>query len=370
MVPFLDLKAQYAEIKEEVNAAVLNVLESTQFVLGGEVKAFEEDFAAYCQTEHCVAMNSGTSALHMALLALDIGPGDEVITVSSTFIATTAAIRYAGATPIFVDVDENSWTMDPALIEAAITPKTKAIMPVHLHGRVADMEGIGAVAEKHGLHVIEDAAQAHGAAIKDRRAGSFGAIGCFSFYPGKNLGAYGEGGAAVTNDAELARKMRVLRDWGQEEKHHHVVKGYNARMDGIQGAVLRVKLAHLDKWTDARRVHAAQYDELLADVPCGTPMVSNEDRHVYHVYSVLVEDRDQVQKALGDAGIGSNIHYPIPVHLQKAHADLGYGKGDFLVAERLANRFLSLPMFAELTESQIRETVDALRSALDGRTDA
>ncbi len=366
MVPFLDLKAQYALIKDEVNTAVLNVIESTQFVLGAEVKAFEDDFAAYCQTEHCVALNSGTSALHMALLALDIGPGDEVITVSSTFIATIAAIRYAGATPVFVDVDEHGWTMNPELIETAITPKTKAIMPVHLHGRVSEMESICAVAEKHGLQVIEDAAQAHGASKKNRRAGSFGAIGCFSFYPGKNLGAYGEGGAAVTNDADLAHKMRVLRDWGQEEKHHHVVQGYNARMDGIQGAVLRIKLAYLDKWTEARRAHAALYDELLANLPCGTPMASNEDRHVYHVYSILTKDRERIQKALGDAGIGSNIHYPIPVHLQRAHADLKYGNGDFPVSEKLANQFLSLPMYAELTNDQVHQSVDALRSALDG----
>lgn len=366
MVPFLDLKAQYAEIRNEVNAAVLNVIESTQFVLGAEVKSFEEEFAAYCQSEHCVALNSGTSALHMALLALDIGPGDEVITVSSTFIATIAAIRYAGATPVFIDADKESWTMNPALIEAAITPKTKAIMPVHLHGRVADMEAICAIAEKHGLQVIEDAAQAHGATRGDKRAGSFGAIGCFSFYPGKNLGAYGEGGAAVTNDAELAHKMRVLRDWGQEEKHHHVVQGFNARMDGIQGAVLRIKLRHLDKWTDARRAHAALYDELLANDACGTPLMSSNDRHVYHVYSVLVEGREQIQKILGDAGVGSNIHYPIPVHLQQAHADLGYGKGDLQVSEKLADQFLSLPMFAELTSDQIRQTVDALRSALNG----
>jgi len=363
MIPFLDLKAQYGEIRDEVNAAVLKVIESTQFVLGPEVKAFEENFAAYCQADHCVALNSGTSALHMALLALDIGAGDEVITVASTFIATTAAIRYTGATPVFVDVDATTWTMDPSAVEAAITTKTKAIMPVHLHGRVADMDAINAVAAKHGLQVIEDAAQAHGAETQGRRAGSLSAIGCFSFYPGKNLGAYGEGGAAVTNDAELAHKMRMLRDWGQEEKHHHVIQGYNTRMDGIQGAVLRIKLGHLDKWTEARRAHAAQYDRLLADVPCGRPMISDKDRHVFHVYSVLVEDRDRVQKAMGDAGIGTNIHYPVPVHLQQAHADLGYAKGDFPVTEKLANEFLSLPMYAELTEEQIEQVVAALISA-------
>jgi dTDP-4-amino-4,6-dideoxygalactose transaminase len=365
MVPFLDLKAQYAEIKDEVNAAVMGVIESCQFVLGDEVKAFEDDFAVYCQSDHCVALNSGTSALHLALLALNIGPGDEVITVSSTFIATVAAIRYVGATPVFVDVDKASWTMDANLIEAAITPKTKVIMPVHLHGRVADMGAICAIAEKCGLQIIEDAAQAHGAQHNEKRAGSFGAIGCFSYYPGKNLGAYGEGGAAVTNDATLAHKMRVLRDWGQEEKHHHAIQGYNARMDGIQGAVLRVKLRYLDKWVEARRAHATLYDELLLDIDCTVPTATN-DRHVYHIYSVLVDERDRVQKALGNSGIGTNIHYPIPAHLQGAHTNLGYKNGDLPVTEKLGSIFLSLPMFAELSDDQISETVDGLRKAING----
>lgn len=366
MVPFLDLRAQYAEIGEEVNAAVLKVIESARFILGPEVEAFEDEFAAYCQTGHCVALNSGTSALHLALLALGVGAGDEVITVPSTFIATVAAIRYSGATPVFVDVDEAGWTMDPALIEAAITPATRVILPVHLHGRVAPMEQILAIAEKHGLQVVEDAAQAHGADRLDRRAGSFGVIGCFSFYPGKNLGAYGEGGAAVTSDADLARRMRMLRDWGQEEKHRHVVQGYNARMDGIQGAVLRIKLARLDKWTDARRAHAALYDRLLAGAPCATPQPPDNNRHVYHVYSVLVEERERIQKALAADDIGTNIHYPVPVHLQPAHADLGYGRGDFPVSEKLADRFLSLPMFAELTDAQVGRAADALKDALNG----
>jgi dTDP-4-amino-4,6-dideoxygalactose transaminase len=365
MVPFLDLKKQYAEIKDEVNAAVMGVIESCQFVLGDEVKAFEDDFAVYCTSAHCVALNSGTSALHMALLALEIGPGDEVITVSSTFIATAAAIKYVGATPVFIDVDRNSWTMNPNLIEEAITPRTKAIMPVHLHGRLADMGVICAIAAKHGLHIVEDAAQAHGAQLDGKRAGSFGDIGCFSYYPGKNLGAYGEGGAAVTNDAGLAHKMRVLRDWGQEEKFHHTIEGYNARMDGIQGAVLRVKLRYLDKWTDARRAHANLYNELLSDVECTVPMVT-DDRHVYHIYSVLVDQRDHVQKSLGNSGINTNIHYPIPVHLQGAYSDLGYKKGDFLITESLSTKFLSLPMYAELSEEQISETVDGLRKAING----
>ena len=365
MVPFLDLKRQYTEINDEVDAAIMSVIESCQFVLGDEVKAFEEDFADYCTSAHCVALNSGTSALHLALLALEIGPGDEVITVPSTFIATVAAIKYVGATPIFVDVNRNSWTMNADLLEAAITPKTKAIMPVHLHGRVADMRAISAIASKYSINIIEDAAQAHGAQHDGKRAGSFGDIGCFSFYPGKNLGAYGEGGAAVTNNPEFAQKMRVLRDWGQEEKFHHTIHGFNARMDGIQGAVLRVKLRYLDKWTDARRAHANYYNELLSDVDCTVPMVTN-DRHVYHIYSVLVDERDRVQDALGSLGIETNIHYPIPVHLQEAHAELGHKKGDFVIAENISARFLSLPMYAELSKKQIAETVNGLRKAING----
>ena len=365
MVPFLDLKAQYAEIKEEVNAAVLNVIESTQFILGTEVNAFEEEFAAYCGVDHCVALNSGTSALHMALLALDIGPGDEVVTVSSTFIATVASIRYVGATPVFVDVDPETWTMDPSLFEQAVTARTKAVIPVHLHGQVADMTNICEIADTHGIHVIEDAAQAHGAIHKGGRAGSFGVIGCFSFYPGKNLGAYGEGGAAVTRDACLERKMRVLRDWGQEEKHQHVVQGYNARMDGIQGAVLRVKLRHLDEWTERRRAHAMYYEELLANTPVGRPTISADDRHVFHVYSILVNNRDQVQSAFRDAGVGTNIHYPVPVHMQQAHVDLGYRAGDVPVSERLAAEFLSLPMYAELEAYQLETVIQELRRVLN-----
>ena len=260
MIPFLDLKAQYRQIKPQVDAAVLRVIDSGQFVLGPEVTAFEGRFAAYCNVDHCRALNSGTSALHLALLAANVGPGDEVITVSMTFVATTAAILYCGAKPVFVDVDPVSWTMNPALIEAAITPRTKAILPVHLHGLMADMDPIMEIARRHGLVVIEDAAQAHGAEYKGRRAGSIGDLGCFSFYPGKNLGAYGEAGAVVTNNPDLARRISLLRDWGQESKYNHVVAGYNFRMDGIQGAVLNVKMDHLEAWTEGRRTVAAQYD--------------------------------------------------------------------------------------------------------------
>src|SRR5262247_2657108 len=271
VIPFLDLKAQYREIKPEVDAAVARVIDSAHFVLGPDVAAFEERFAAYCGTKHCVALNSGTSALHLALLASGIGPGDEVITVSMTFVATTAAILYCGAKPVFVDVDPDTWTMDPNQVEAAITPRTKAILPVHLHGLMADMDPIIEIADRAGLIVIEDAAQAHGAEYNGRRVGSIGDIGCFSFYPGKNLGAYGEGGMVVTNNPKYDHTVRLLRNWGCERKYFHDIKGYNYRLEGIQGAILRVKLRHLDAWTDARRRHAATYNDLLSNPEISTP---------------------------------------------------------------------------------------------------
>jgi len=362
VIPFLDLKAQYEEIKPQVDAAVARVIESAQFVLGPEVAAFEERFAAYCGVRHCVALNSGTSALHLALLAAGVGPGDEVITVSMTFVATTAAILYCGAKPVFVDVDPDTWTMDPNLLQAAITPRTKAILPVHLHGLMADMDPIIEVADRAGLIVIEDAAQAHGSEYRGRRAGSIGDIACFSFYPGKNLGAYGEAGAAVTNSSDLARQLALLRDWGQESKYNHVLPGYNFRMDGIQAAVLNVKMAYIESWTEARQAVASHYDRLLARAQFKRPLPPPHCRHVYHVYAVEVEHRDQVQKALSAAGIGTGIHYPVPVHLQKAYGELGYGRGDFPVTEAIANRFLSLPIYAELQPEQVANVVVELEN--------
>jgi dTDP-4-amino-4,6-dideoxygalactose transaminase len=366
MVPFLDLKAQYNNIKDDVNSAVLRTLESTQFILGDAVADFEHKFAQYCNVEHAIALNTGTSALHLALLASDIGPGDEVITVSMTFVATTAAVLYTGATPVFVDVHPETWTMDPAAIERAITPRTKAILPVHLHGRIADLGAIMAIAERHNLVVIEDAAQAHGAEQNGRRAGSIGAIGCFSFYPGKNLGAYGEGGAAVTNDPDLARKMRMLRDWGQESKYNHVIPGFNFRMDGIQGAVLGVKMKHIEDWTEARRARAAQYHEQLAaqNVDIDLPAHDGNDRHVWHVYSVRVRDRDRLADRLKERGIATGIHYPVPVHLQRAYSNLGFGKGDLPISERLASEFLSLPLYPEMTETQVSSVAEAVGDCL------
>jgi dTDP-4-amino-4,6-dideoxygalactose transaminase len=363
VIPFLDLRAQYRQIKPRVDAAVASVIEGAQFVLGPEVAAFEQRFAAYCGVKHCVALNSGTSALHLALLAAGIGHGDEVITVPMTFVATTAAILYCGAKPVFVDVDPDTWTMNPTLIEAAITSRTKAILPVHLHGVMAEMDPIIEAASRAGLVVIEDAAQAHGAEYKGRRAGSIGDIGCFSFYPGKNLGAYGEAGAAVTNSADLARRIALLRDWGQESKYNHVLPGFNFRMDGIQGAVLNVKMDYIESWTEARRAVASNYDRLLARGRFKRPTPPTHIRHAYHVYAIEVEHRERVQKALGAAGIGTGIHYPVPVHLQKAYAELGYGVGDFPVAEAVANRFLSLPIYAELEPEQAAHVVLELENA-------
>ena len=366
MIPFVDLKAQYHSIKYEIDAAIARVLESTQFVLGDEVAAFEEEFAAYCDTRYGIAVNSGTSALHLALLAADIGPGDEVITVPFTFVATVAAICYTGARPVFVDIEPRSYTMDVDQLEGAITERTKAIMPVHLYGQPADMDPILEIARRYGLIVIEDACQAHGAEYKGRRVGSIGDLGCFSFYPSKNLGAYGEGGMVVTNDPEYACTIRMLRDWGAERKYHHVLKGYNYRMAGLQGAILRVKLRHLEAWTEARRAHAARYDELLARSGVQTPTVMSYDRHVYHIYAVRVPQRDALRQALHTQGIQAGIHYPIPVHLLEAHADLGYRSGDFPCSEQAAREVLSLPMYAELAPAHIDAVVEGIRGFANG----
>ena len=354
MIPFVDLKAQYLSIKDEIDTAVLKVLGSTQFVLGNEVTALEEEFANYCEANEGIAVNTGTSALHLALLAAGIGPGDEVITVPFTFVATVAAIDYTGATPVFVDIDPVSYTIDVTQIENAITERTRAILPVHLYGQPADMDPILEIARRYGLTVIEDAAQAHRAEYKGRRVGSISDLSCFSFYPGKNLGAYGEGGMVVTNNPEYTRTIRMLRDWGQQSKYHHVLKGYNYRMDGLQGAILRVKLRHLDQWTEARRAHAAQYDQLLADSGVKTPTVMPYSHHVYHVYAMRSLQRDALQQELNERGIQTGIHYPIPVHLQQAYADLGYKLGDFPCSESAANQVLSLPMYAELSPEQIK----------------
>lgn len=365
-IPLLDLKAQYASIGGELEAAVCDVLRSGQYSLGAPVRAFEESFAAWCGTPHAVAVNSGTSALQLALLAAGIGPGDEVITVPMTFVATVAAILYVGATPRFVDIDPRTWTMDPEALEQAITLRTKAVMPVHLHGRIADMDRICEIARRHRLVLIEDAAQAHGARLAGRPAGSFGALGCFSFYPGKNLGACGEGGAIVTDRDDYAERLRLLRDWGQAERYRHVLRGFNSRMDAIQGAVLGIKLRHLDAWTVARRRAAQHYSAQLKDVGLGLPAPANGPDHVWHVYAIASPERERLRRTLAEAGIGTGMHYPMPVHLQPAYSDLGYGAGDFPVAERMAAETLSLPLFPELTASHIDRVCTTLGRACAG----
>lgn len=365
MIPLVDLRAQYHAIKHEIDPAITHVLETSQFVLGQEVAAFEEEFASYCTTPYAIGVNSGTSALHLALLAAGVGTGDEVITVPFTFVATAAAICYVGARPVFVDIDPHSFTMDVTKIAEAITPRTKAILPVHLYGQPADMDPIMEIAKRHGLTVIEDACQAHGAEYKGQRVGSIGHLGCFSFYPGKNLGAYGEGGVVVTKDPEYASTLRMLRDWGQDRKYHHVMKGFNFRLDGIQGAILRVKLQHLEAWTILRQHHASRYDRLLRQRDLEGPAMMPYARHVYHIYAVRVRERDAVQRQLLSKGVQTGIHYPIPVHLQLAHADLGYEPGDFPHSERAADEVLSLPMYAELTDSQIDTVSDVIGEVID-----
>jgi dTDP-4-amino-4,6-dideoxygalactose transaminase len=360
IVPFLDLKAQYQTIKSEIDAAVLQVLGSSMYALGPEVQKFEEEFAAFHGVAHGVAVNTGTSALHVSLLAAGIGAGDEVITVSMTFVATAASISYTGATPVFVDVDPKTLTMDASQIEAKITSRTKAIMPVHLYGQAADMAPIVAIAERHGLIVIEDAAQAHGAEYQGKRVGGIGHLSAFSFYPGKNLGAYGEGGIALTNDPEFAHRMRLLRDWGQEKKYHHDFLAYNYRMDAMQGAILRVKLRHLEKWIDLRRSHAKTYDALLAGTGLRRSFEAAERRHVYHIYGIFHEERERLQAFLQEQGIHTGIHYPIPVHLQKLYATLPYGINDFPVTEQAARQQLSLPMFPELTQAQLERVANVV----------
>jgi dTDP-4-amino-4,6-dideoxygalactose transaminase len=364
-VPFLDLRAQYATIRGDLASVWQQVLESTAFAGGPFVAAFEKEFASFCGCEFALGVSSGTAALWLTLLASGVGPGDEVITVPNTFIATAEAISLCGATPVFVDVDPQTYTLDPNLLEPAITPRTKAVIPVHLYGQPADMAPILATAQRHGLLVIEDACQAHGAEYKGRKAGSFSHAGCFSFYPGKNLGAYGEAGAVVTNDPELAQKIRILRDHGQVERYQHSVIGWNDRMDGLQGAVLSVKLRHLDKWNEARRSHARFYSKLLKGLDSVTlPREAGYARHVYHIYAVRVPQRDELAAALRQQDIWCGIHYPVPIHLQRAYEFLGYQEGSFPVAEQAARETLSLPMFPELTMEQIERVATEITSFL------
>ena len=360
VVPLVDLKAQYESIRQEIDPAVLRVLGSGSFVQGGAVRHFEQEFAGYAGAAHAVTVNSGTSALHLALLAAGIGPGDEVITVAHTFVATVAAILYAGATPVLVDIDPETFAIDVARIEAAITPRTRAIVPVHLYGHPADMDPIMKIAQARGLTVIEDAAQAHGAWYRDRPIGGIADLTCFSFYPSKNLGAYGEGGAVTTNRDDYDRSLRMLRDWGCEQKYHHKLKGYNYRLDEIQATILRVKLRHLEGWNQARRDHAAAYTSALANTSVVPPTEKPWARHVYYVYAVRSEARDDLQRWLKSRGVETGIHYPIPVHMQEAYSDLGYSKGDFPHSELAAEQVLSLPLYPELRPAQLQQAVAAI----------
>jgi dTDP-4-amino-4,6-dideoxygalactose transaminase len=369
-VPYLDLKAQYQSIRPEIDAAIARVLDSCQFVLGPEVAGFEQEFAAYCGAAECIALNSGTSALHLALLAAGVGPGDEVITVPFTFVASVAAVCYTGARPVLVDIDPRSFTIDPKAIEAAITPRTKVILPVHLYGQSADMDPIMEIARRHRIAVIEDAAQAHGAKYKGRPVGSIGDMACFSFYPGKNLGAYGEGGAVTTNNAQHAGTVRMLRDWGQDRKYHHILRGYNYRMEGFQGAILRVKLRHLEHWTESRRAVVNQYNQHLENAGVERPVEMPWARHVYHVYTLRTDDRDGMQASLQTEGIQTGIHYPVPVHLQPAYADLGYGRGAFPHSEAASAQVLSLPLYPELSSEAVAEVAGAVKRAVANRTSA
>jgi dTDP-4-amino-4,6-dideoxygalactose transaminase len=359
-VPYFDLKAQYAGLRDDVLRAVDRVCQNTTFILGDEVARFEEEFAAYCGVAHCVALNSGTSALHLALLGAGVQPGDEVITTANTFIATAEAISYTGARPVFVDIDPRSANIDPDRIEEAITRRTKVILPVHLYGRPASLNPIMDIARRHGLTVIEDACQAHGAAYRGRRTGSFGRAAAFSFYPGKNLGAYGEGGALTTNDLQLAQFARALRDHGQSERYFHDFIGYNYRMDGFQGAILRIKLGRLREWTAKRRELAQLYRSLLAGARVGLPQDDPLSDCVYHLFVVYVDDRDTVRRELETRGVQTAIHYPRPIHLQKPYAALGYGPGSFPYTERACERCISLPLFPEMTAEQVRYVAEML----------
>jgi len=361
MIPLVDLKSQYESIKGEIDSAIADVVRSCQFILGERVQTFEADFAAYCQARFAFGVNSGTSALHLALLAAGVGPGDEVITVSYTFVATVAAIRYTGASPVFVDIDPRTCNIDPAKIEAAITSRTKAIMPVHLYGTCADMDPIIDIARRHNLILIEDAAQAHGAEYKGRRAGSMGDLACFSFYPGKNLGAYGESGAVVTNDEQYVGPLKELRDQGQSEKYYHPRVGYNYRMEAIQGAILGVKLRHLDDWNAARRQHAKAYSRELADTGLRLLEVPIDCTSVYHIFPLFTERRDELRAHLHAAGVSTGVHYPIPVHLQPGYRDLGYNAGDLPRTERICHEVLSLPMYPELSSETLTKITGSVR---------
>ena len=359
-VPYLDLPAQMRPIRKEIEAAIARTLDNCSFCLGPDVVQFEKDFAKFCGAEHCVAFNSGTSALHIAMILLGIGRDDEVITTPCTFVATSWAISYVNAKPVYVDVDDATFNLKPELVERAITKRTKAIMPVHLYGHPADLDPLLKICRKHNLPLVEDACQAHGAKYKGKVVGTFGEISCYSFYPGKNLGAYGEGGALVTNNAAYAARARALREHGSTQRYYHDEVGFNYRMEGIQGAVLGIKLKHLDEWTRERRRVAHRYHELLADTPLQLPMQADYADSAYHLYVVRHPRRDHLKKHLEANKVGCALHYPLSLHMQKCYAHLGYKAGDFPVAEKAARECLSLPIFPEMTETQIERVSEVI----------
>ena len=364
-IPQADLKAQYRTIKEEIDAAVLGVIESTQFVRGPAVRDFEAAFARYCETAYAVGVANGTDALILALRALGIGPGDEVITVPFTFTATTEAIHWVGARIVFVDIRADHYTMDVEQVEAALTERTRALLPVHLYGHPADLQPLLELAQKHNLKVLEDAAQAHGARYHGRRVGSLGHAASFSFYPGKNLGAYGDAGGVVTNDGKIAERIKRLGDHGSARKYENVEPGFNSRLDVLQAAVLNVKLKYLDRWNARRREIAHRYNELFRDVEAiVTPAEAPWAEPVYHLYVIQVPDRDRVKQRLNEHGIGAAVHYPKPLHLQPAYAFLGLERGRFPVSERVAERVLSLPNYPEMTDEMVELVAEKVKEAL------
>lgn len=362
MVPFVDLRAQHDSIREELFDTITRIIDTSSFIMGPAIKEFEPKFAEFCGCKHAIGVSSGTSALHLALWALGIGPGDEVITIPHTFIATAEAISMRGAKVVFVDIDPESYTMDVSKLEAAITPQTKAVIPVHLYGHPTDMDPLLEIARKHNLKVVEDCAQSHGAEYKGKRVGTIGDIGCFSFFPGKNMGAMGDAGAVTTNDDALARKISLLRNHGREGKYEHEMVGYNDRIDTLQAAILNVKLPHLNDWNESRRAHAAEYCAALAGTGLTLPSAKPGCTHVYHLFVIRHPKRDDLQKFLKEKGIATGVHYPLPLHLQPAYADLKYAEGDFPVTEKAAKEILSLPMFPEMTSEQVQDVVEVIKS--------
>lgn len=364
-IPLIDLKAQYLNIKDEIDSAIQEILDNTSFILGKKVEDFEAKFANLCNVKRCIGVNNGTSALRLALLALGIKANDEIITTPFTFIATAEAISHTGAKPVFADIDEKTYCIDTERIEEKITKKTKAIMPVHLFGQPADMDPIMEIAEKHGIKVIEDAAQAHNALYKNKKAGSIGDASCFSFYPGKNLGAYGEAGAVCTNNEEVAKKLVLLRQHGELKRYYHDLIGDNCRMEAIQGAVLGVKIKYIDEWTEKRRKNAQIYNELLENLDIVLPYEAEYARHVYHIYAIRVKNRNKLRESLGKNGVSTGIHYPIPLHLQQAYSFMGLGEGSFTVSEKVAEEILSLPMYPELSKEQMEYIADNIQKFLN-----